>query len=150
MNENHFVDETNKIIFSTIKNLLDKNILVSPITLKNYLPEDKSTWQSEFSKSLYRETPSVIYFGETFEDLSPQFIENSVARINSPLTDELKSLPEYNAEIYCKAVLFLVNYINFKEKSLSRLDQLGAWDYISKKYSNATERVIKACTFKQV
>ena len=35
LNENHFVDETNKIIFSTIKNLLDKNILVSPITLKN-------------------------------------------------------------------------------------------------------------------
>ena len=34
LNENHFVDETNKIIFSTIKNLLDKNILVSPITLK--------------------------------------------------------------------------------------------------------------------
>ena len=42
LNENHFVDETNKIIFTTIKNLLDKNILVSPITLKNYLPEDKN------------------------------------------------------------------------------------------------------------
>ncbi|GIR14050.1 MAG: hypothetical protein CM15mP24_2930 [Candidatus Pelagibacterales bacterium] len=42
LNENHFVDETNKIIFSTIKNLLDKNILVSPITLKNYLPEDNN------------------------------------------------------------------------------------------------------------
>ena len=41
LNENHFVDESNKIIFTTIKNLLDKNILVSPITLKNYLPEDK-------------------------------------------------------------------------------------------------------------
>ena len=42
LNEHHFVDEANKIIFSTIKNLLDKNILVSPITLKNYLPEDKN------------------------------------------------------------------------------------------------------------
>ncbi len=40
INENQFVDETNKVIFSTIKNLLEKNILVSPITLKNYLPED--------------------------------------------------------------------------------------------------------------
>ena len=40
LNETHFVDETNKIIFSTIKSLLDKNILVSPITLKNYLPEE--------------------------------------------------------------------------------------------------------------
>ena len=34
------VDKTNKIVFTTIKNLLDKNILVSPITLKNYLPDD--------------------------------------------------------------------------------------------------------------
>ncbi len=42
INENQFVDETNKVIFSTIKNLLDKNILVSPITLKNYLPEDNN------------------------------------------------------------------------------------------------------------
>ena len=40
INENQFVDQTNKLIFSTIKNLLEKNILVSPITLKNYLPED--------------------------------------------------------------------------------------------------------------
>ena len=37
VNENQFVDETNKVIFSTIKSLLDRNILVSPITLKNYL-----------------------------------------------------------------------------------------------------------------
>ncbi|MDC3178622.1 replicative DNA helicase [Pelagibacteraceae bacterium] len=44
LNENHFVDETNKVIFSTIKNLLDKNVLVSPITLKNYLPEDNNNF----------------------------------------------------------------------------------------------------------
>ncbi len=36
----HFVNENNRIIYNTIKNLLDKNILVSPITLKNYLPDD--------------------------------------------------------------------------------------------------------------
>ena len=37
INEDHFTDENNKIIYKTIKNLLDKNSLVSPITLKNYL-----------------------------------------------------------------------------------------------------------------
>ncbi len=42
IHEDHFVNENNKIIYKTIKNLLDKNILVSPITLKNYLPEDKN------------------------------------------------------------------------------------------------------------
>ncbi len=38
LHEDHFVDENNKLIFKTTKNLLEKNVLVSPITLKNYLP----------------------------------------------------------------------------------------------------------------
>ena len=42
LEEEHFVDENNRIIYKTIKNLLDKNILVSPITLKNYLPDDEN------------------------------------------------------------------------------------------------------------
>ena len=37
----HFVDLKNKNIFNTIKKLLDKNILVTPITLKNYLEENE-------------------------------------------------------------------------------------------------------------
>jgi len=37
LNEEHFTEKNNKIIFKTIKNLINKNILVSPITLKNYL-----------------------------------------------------------------------------------------------------------------
>ena len=41
LQDEHFVDQNNKIIFKTIKNLLEKNILVSPITLKNYLPKVK-------------------------------------------------------------------------------------------------------------
>ena len=42
LTEEHFVDSNNQIIFKTIKNLLEKNILVSPITLKNYLPDDEN------------------------------------------------------------------------------------------------------------
>ncbi len=42
LNAEHFVNENNKNIYQTITNLLEKNILVSPITLKNYLPQDDS------------------------------------------------------------------------------------------------------------
>ena len=42
LSEDHFVDENNKLIYKTIKELLDKNIHVSPITLKNYLPDNDS------------------------------------------------------------------------------------------------------------
>jgi len=40
LNEDHFIDLNNKKIFKIIKRLLDKNTLVTPITLKNYLDED--------------------------------------------------------------------------------------------------------------
>ncbi len=36
----HFTDKNHQIIFKKIKELLNKNILVSPITLKNYLSND--------------------------------------------------------------------------------------------------------------
>jgi len=40
LDESHFVDQNHQIIFKQIKDLLNKNILVSPITLKNYLSEN--------------------------------------------------------------------------------------------------------------
>ena len=39
LDESHFVDQSHQLIFKQIKELLNKNILVSPITLKNYLSE---------------------------------------------------------------------------------------------------------------
>ncbi len=41
LNEEHFVDQNHQIIFKQIRELLNKNILVSPITLKNYLSESE-------------------------------------------------------------------------------------------------------------
>ena len=50
LTEDHFTNPNNRTIFSTIKNLLDKNILVSPITLKNYLEENE---QDNFDNYTY-------------------------------------------------------------------------------------------------
>ena len=46
LNHSHFVDHNNQIIFKTICELLDKNILVSPITLKNYLDTDDNKFDN--------------------------------------------------------------------------------------------------------
>ena len=43
LTEDHFIDLNNKNIFQKIKRLLDKNILVTPITLKNHLEENDDT-----------------------------------------------------------------------------------------------------------
>ena len=40
LTEEHFADEKNREIFKIIKKLLDKNILVTPVTLKNHLHEN--------------------------------------------------------------------------------------------------------------
>ena len=40
LNEEHFTDENNREIFKIIKKLLDQNILVTPITLKNHLQDN--------------------------------------------------------------------------------------------------------------
>ena len=40
IDEAYFVNQNHQIIFKKIKDLLNKNILVSPITLKNYLSEN--------------------------------------------------------------------------------------------------------------
>ena len=40
LEEIHFVDENHQLIFKKIKELLNKNVLVSPITLKNYLSDE--------------------------------------------------------------------------------------------------------------
>ena len=41
LDESHFVEQNHQIIFKQIRELLNKNILVSPITLKNYLSENE-------------------------------------------------------------------------------------------------------------
>ena len=40
LEDKHFVEPNNQIIFKTISMLLNKNMLVSPITLKSYLPSN--------------------------------------------------------------------------------------------------------------
>ena len=46
LNDEHFVDKNNRFIYKTIKNLLDKNILVSPITIKNYLDSEENNFDN--------------------------------------------------------------------------------------------------------
>ena len=73
LDETHFVDPNNKIIFKTIKNLLDKNILVSPITLKNYLPENNNNIDNiKYLNQIKDSAPSTqnsINYGKIIYDL---------------------------------------------------------------------------------
>jgi len=59
LSEEHFVFENNKLIYKTICNLLEKNIHISPITLKNYLPQSDDKINSvEYLNKIKDSAPS--------------------------------------------------------------------------------------------
>ena len=106
LDENHFVDQTNRIIFSTIKKLLDKNIHVSPITLKNYLPEDNDEFKKvNYLNQLKDSAPSTqntYNYGKIIYDLHVKrnligVARNIIQETNSNNDDQAETLIE-NAE----------------------------------------------------
>ena len=92
LSEHHFVDESNKIIFSTIKNLLDKNVLVSPITLKNYLPEDRDNFNKvSYLNQLKDSAPSTqntLIYGKIIYDM---YVKRNLVGIAHNIIQETSS-----------------------------------------------------------
>jgi len=116
LNENHFVDETNKVIFSTIKNLLDKNILVSPITLKNYLPEDKNNFNKiTYLNQLKDSAPSTQNTYNYAKIIYDLFVKRNLVGIAHNIINETKSDNNKLAE----------NLIENAENDLYNLSQSG-------------------------
>ena len=99
LNENHFVDEANKIIFSTIKKLLDKNVLVSPITLKNYLPEnDDNLNKVNYLNQLKDSAPSTqntYNYGKIIYDL---YVKRNLLGVAHNIIQETNSNKSETAE----------------------------------------------------
>ena len=133
LNENHFVDETNKIIFSTIKNLLDKNVLVSPITLKNYLPEDKSGIDKvNYLNQLKDSAPSTqntYNYGKIIYDL---YVKRNLVAISHGIIEETNSNNEVLVE----------NLIENAENDLYNLSQTGNSDRSFINFGNALQGAV--------
>ena len=89
LEENHFVDQNNQIIYKKIKELLNKNILVSPITLKNYLSQ--SEFGIDITKYLNQikdsspSTQNTHQYGKIIYDL---FIKRSLIGVGQSLIHE--------------------------------------------------------------
>ena len=116
LSEDHFVDKTNKIIYSTIRKLLDKNILVSPITLKNYLPEDENNFNKiNYLNQLKDSAPSTqntYNYGKIIYDL---YVKRNLIGIAQSVIQEASSNINEQAE----------NLIENAENDLYNLSQSG-------------------------
>jgi replicative DNA helicase len=132
--EDHFIDLNNKNIFKTIKRLLDKNILVTPITLKNYLEEndkdsfDNYTYLNQIKDSA-PSTQNAYQYARLLYDLH---IKRSLIGIGKNIIQDTISNEED---------LEGINLIENAENDLYNLSQTGNSD---RKYSLFGEALKKA------
>ena len=133
LDENHFVDETNKVIFSTIKNLLDKNVLVSPITLNNYLPEDHENFNKvSYLNQLKDSSPSTqntYNYGKIIYDL---YVKRNLVGVAHNIIQEANSNSSKTAE----------NLIENAENDLYNLSQSGNSDRSFINFGNALQGAV--------
>ena len=133
VNENQFVDETNKVIFSTIKSLLDRNILVSPITLKNYLPENNNNINKvNFLNQIKDSAPSTqnaYNYGKIIYDL---YVKRNLVGIARNIINETSSNNDKLAE----------NLIENAENDLYNLSQTGNSERSFINFSNALQGAV--------
>tara|TARA_Y200000002_G_scaffold376611_1_gene380768 strand:- start:914 stop:2413 length:1500 start_codon:yes stop_codon:yes gene_type:complete len=134
LKEIHFVDETNKVIFSTIKNLLDKNFLVSPITLKNYLPEDNENLNKvNYLNQLKDSTPSTqntYNYGKIIYDL---YVKRNLVGVAHNIIQETNSNSSETAD----------NLIENAENDLYNLSQSGNSDRSFVNFGNALQGAVE-------
>ena len=140
IDETHFVDENYKIIFATIKKLLDKNILVSPITLKNYLPGDENNLNKiNYLNQIKDSSPSTqntYTYAKIIYDL---YVKRNLLSIAHNLIQDTNSNQETTADNLIETAennLYLISQSGQSERSFLKFtDALkGAVDIISEAY----------------
>ena len=133
INENQFVDQANKVIFLTIKNLLEKNILVSPITLKNYLPEDNNNINKvKYLNQIKDSAPSsqnAYNYGKIIYDL---YVKRNLVGIARNIINETNSNSDKLAE----------NLIENAENDLYNLSQTGNSERSFMNFGNALQGAV--------
>ena len=134
LSESHFVDENNKNIFLTIKNLLEKNILVSPITLKNYLPNDDDNISIiNYLNQLKDSSPSTqnaYNYGKIIYDL---YVKRNLLGVAHNIIQETNSNTSQEAE----------NLIANAENDLYQLSKTGNPERAFINFGNALEGAIE-------
>ncbi len=133
LNEEHFVDQTNKKIFLTIKNLLDKNILVSPITLKNYLPEEENNFNKlTYLNQLKDSAPSTQNTYNYAKIIYDLYIKRNLVGVAHNIIQETSSEDNILAE----------NLIENAENDLYNLSQSGNTNRSFINFNNALKGAV--------
>jgi replicative DNA helicase len=89
IDEGHFVDSNNQLIYKKIKELLNKNILVSPITLKNYFSDDEFEGDiTKYLNNLKDSSPSTQNSYQYAKIIYELFLKRSLVGIGQNIIQE--------------------------------------------------------------
>jgi len=135
LSEDHFIDKNNQLIYKTIKGLLDKNVLVSPITLKNYLSnEDNNLDNIKYLNQIKDSAPSTHNAYQYAKIIYDLHIKRSLIGIGSNIiqetvenTDDLEGL----------------DLIDKAENDLYLLSQTGNTDRKHSHFSDALKNAVE-------
>ena len=134
--EDHFSDENNKKIYKIIKKLLDQNILVTPITLKNYLEENNEDDLDNFSylnkiKDSAPSTHNTFQYARLLYDLH---IKRSLISIgNEMIQDTIENKDDLEGK----------SLIEIAENNLYNLSQTGNIDRKHLPFKDALKEAIE-------
>ena len=135
LHDQHFSDENNKRIYSVIKKLLDQNILVTPITLKNYLKENNEDALDNYTylnkiKDTAPSTHNAFQYGRLLYDLH---IKRSLISIgNEIIQNTIENKKDLDGE----------NLIEIAEHNLFNLSQSGSIDRKHLMFKDALKNAI--------
>ena len=140
LSEDHFIDKNNQLIYKTIKGLLDKNVLVSPITLKNYLSnEDNNLDNIKYLNQIKDSAPSTHNAYQYAKIIYDLHIKRSLIGIGRNIVQETV---ENNDDLEGQ------DLIDNAENDLYLLSQTGNTDrkhlYFSDALKNAVEVIDEA------
>ena len=139
LTEDHFIDLNNKNIFKTIKRLLDKNTLVTPITLKNYLEkEDEENFDNyKYLNQIKDSAPSTQNAHQYAKLLYDLHLKRSLIGIGNTIIQETISNEED---------LEGINLIENAENDLYNLSQTGSADRKHALFGEALNNAIDIIT----
>ena len=133
--EDYFIDLNNRKIFQVIKRLLDQNILVTPITLKNYLEEnDQENFDNyKYLVQIKDSTPSTQNTYQYAKLLYDLHIKRSLLGIGNGIIQNTISNKEDISGI---------ELIEKSENELYNLSQIGSADRKYSLFSDALKSAI--------
>ncbi|GAA6159200.1 hypothetical protein NBRC116589_13740 [Ruegeria sp. HU-ET01832] len=107
-----------------------------------FVSHDRARFEHAATLSIQTKKPTIAYLGEEIAILASDYLRGSTKYVNSPLTDELKSLPKFDETIYLKAAWHVWLVLNRKTKPLQGVSRLEAWSHISENYEGADARLL--------